>query len=117
MASNLFGRYVWLDTLRRYKRLTYEEINQLWQQSRLSYGEGDELPIRTFHNHRNAIFDIFDVEIRCDTKDCYKYYIDNPERLEGDGLRGWLIGSIKSKVTVNWKGVSYSRKFHQDTFG
>ena len=94
MASNLFGRYVWLiDTLRRYKRLTYEEINQLWQQSRLSYGEGDELPIRTFHNHRNAIFDIFDVEIRCDTKDCYKYYIDNPERLEGDGLRGWLIDS------------------------
>ena len=44
MASNLLGRYVWLvDTLRRHKRLTYNEINKLWQQSGLSYGEGDEL--------------------------------------------------------------------------
>ena len=94
MASNLFGRYVWLiDTLRRHKRLTYEEINRLWQQSGLSYGYGDELAIRTFHNHRNAIFDIFDIEINCDTKSGYKYYIDNPKRLEGNSLRDWLIDS------------------------
>ena len=27
MAANLFGRYIWLiDTLRRYKRLTFQEI-------------------------------------------------------------------------------------------
>lgn len=92
MASNLFGRYVWLiDTLRRHKRLTYEEINRLWQQSGLSYGYGDELAIRTFHNHRNAIFDIFDIEINCDTKSGYKYYIDNPKRLEGNSLRRWYV--------------------------
>lgn len=31
MAANLFGRYVWLiDILRRYKRLTFQEINELW---------------------------------------------------------------------------------------
>lgn len=34
MAANLFGRYVWLmDILRRYKRLTFQEINELWQES------------------------------------------------------------------------------------
>ena len=94
MASNIFGRYIWLiDTLRRHKRLTFEEINNLWIESGLSYGEGDELPLRTFHNHRKAIKDIFDVYIECDVKGGYKYYIDEPERLEGDSLRSWLIDS------------------------
>lgn len=94
MAANIFGRYVWLiDTIRRHKRLTYEEINRLWKRSGLSYGEDDDLPLRTFHNHRKAIKAIFDVYIDCDVKDGYRYYIDDPERLEGDGLRSWLIDS------------------------
>ena len=92
MAANLFGRYVWLmDILRRHKRLTFEEINELWQESGLSYGE--ELPLKTFHNHKKAIKDIFDVYIECDRKDGYRYYIDEPERIEGNNLRSWLISS------------------------
>lgn len=94
MASNIFGRYIWLiDTIRRHKRLTFEEINNLWVESGLSYGEGDDIPLRTFHNHRKAIKDIFDVYIECDIKGGYKYYIDEPEKLEGDRLRSWLIDS------------------------
>ena len=92
MAANLLGRYVWLmDILRRHKRLTFEEINELWQESGLSYGE--ELPLKTFHNHKKAIKDIFDVYIECDRKDGYRYYIDEPERIEGNNLRSWLISS------------------------
>ena len=92
MAANLFGRYVWLiDTLRRYKRLTFQEISELWQESGLGYGE--KLPLRTFHNHQKAIKDIFDVYIECDRKDGYRYYIDEPERLEGNNLQSWLISS------------------------
>ena len=94
MAANIFGRYVWLiDTIRRHKRLTFEEINSLWKQSGLSYGDNDKLPLRTFHNHRKAIADIFDVDIDCDVKDGYRYYINDPEQLEDDGLRSWLIDS------------------------
>ena len=92
MAANLFGRYVWLmDILRRYKRLTFQEINELWQESGLGYGE--ELPLKTFHNHKKAIKDIFDAYIECDRKDGYRYYIDEPERIEGNNLRSWLISS------------------------
>lgn len=92
MAANLFGRYVWLmDILRRYKRLTFQEINELWQESGLGYGE--ELPLKTFHNHKKAIKDIFDVYIECNRKDGYRYYIDEPERIEGNNLRSWLISS------------------------
>lgn len=92
MSANIFGRYVWLmDILRRYKRLTFQEINELWQESGLGYGE--ELPLKTFHNHKKAIKDIFDVYIECDRKDGYRYYIDEPERIEGNNLRNWLISS------------------------
>lgn len=94
MAANIFGRYVWLvDLIRHHSPLTYEEINELWQKSGLSYGESNELPLRTFHNHRKAIRDIFDIDIECDTKNGYRYYIDDPEHLENDGLRSWLLDS------------------------
>lgn len=92
MAANLLGRYVWLvDVLLRHKRLTFEEISELWQDSGLGYGE--PLPLRTFHNHQKAIKDIFDVYIECDRKDGYRYYIDEPERLTGSNLRSWLVSS------------------------
>ena len=92
MASNLFGRYVWLiDLLRRYKQLTYEEINNQWKYSGLSYGECDNLAIRTFHNHRKAIRDIFNIYIECDVQHNYKYYIEDVEQLENDGFRNNLM--------------------------
>lgn len=94
MAANIFGRYVWLiDLFRRYGRLTYEQVNEHWHRSGLSYGDNDDLPLRTFHNHRKAILDIFEVEIACDIKGGYKYYIENSEALEKDNLRLWLIDS------------------------
>lgn len=94
MAANLFGRYVWLvDVIRRHGCLTYREINELWQKSGLNDGEGNELPLRTFHNHCDAIRDVFGIDIECNTKNGYRYYIEEPERLESDGLRNWLIDS------------------------
>lgn len=90
--ANIFGRYVWLVALlQRYGRLTFEEISRHWENSGLSYGE--PLAKRTFHNHREAIFDIFHVEILCDTQDGYTYYIDDPEELKQDNLRSWLLDS------------------------
>lgn len=90
--TNLWGRYVWLiDTVRRHRKITYLEINDLWQESGLSYG--DKLPWRTFMNHRKAIEEIFDINIEVDKHDGYKYYIEDAERLEGDGFRSWLIDS------------------------
>lgn len=92
MAANLFGRYVWLiDSLRRHKRLTLQEISEMWKGSVLGYGEPQ--PLRTFHNHQKAIKDIFDVYIDCARRDSYRYYIDEPERLEGNNRQSWLISS------------------------
>lgn len=109
MAANLFGRYVWLvDIIRQHKRLTYEEINRLWKESGLSYGDEDSLPLRTFHNHRKAIMDIFNIDIECD-KNGYKYYIDDLESLEHDTLRSWLIDSYTTLNQIQADGKLENR--------
>ena len=49
MAANIFGRYVWLiEQFRHYGRLTYEEINDHWHKSGLSYGDNDDLACGLF---------------------------------------------------------------------
>ena len=65
MARDLFRRYIWLvDTINRAKRITFGEINQKWKNSTIS--EGNDLPLRTFHNHREAIEETFNILIVCD---------------------------------------------------
>ena len=60
-ASNLFNRYIWLvDIIYRRGSITFEEINASWQRSMLNL-DGDDLPLRTFHNHRKAIEQMFDI--------------------------------------------------------
>lgn len=74
-AATLFNRYVWLaDTIRRAGRITYEEINDLWTRSSLNE-TGEDMPLRTFHNHRAAIEKMFYINIGCDKRSGYVYYI------------------------------------------
>lgn len=95
--SNLIGRYVWLvDKLQQKGHLSYKEISDQWEISGLSNKE--PLPWRTFQNHREAIADIFQINIDCKRQGGYKYYIENPEDLKKDKLRSWLI---RSYATLN----------------
>ena len=56
MAKNLFNRYIWLvDTIYRNGKLSFKEINDKWLQT--DFSEGKPIPLRTFHNHREAIQD------------------------------------------------------------
>lgn len=52
----LFNRYVRLvDTIYRAGRISSEEINEQWERSSLNDMD-EELPLKTFHNHKNALF-------------------------------------------------------------
>ena len=80
MASNTAKRYVWLiNTLMQRKSLTFKEICCLWDKSSLN--DGKALALRTFHQHREAIAELFGIEIVCDTN-TYKYSIAQPEVLK-----------------------------------
>ena len=92
MISKTFNRYIWLlNTLLQHRRLTFEEISCRWKDSCL--GDGRPLALRTFHMHREAIAELFGVEVECDTSS-YEYYISSSSQLKNDKTRQWLLNSF-----------------------
>ena len=98
MANNVIKRYVWLlNTLMQRKSLTFKEICDLWDRSSLN--DGKALALRTFHQHREAIAELFGVEIVCDTA-TYKYSISSPEELKNNSAQLWLFNSFAISNTI-----------------
>ena len=89
MISKTYYRYIWLlDTLLNSCPLTIEEINMLWEDCPLSNGP---IPLRTFHEQRKGIKEMFGVEIVCDRSHGNVYYVKNPEVLEKQKVAKWLL--------------------------
>ena len=95
MARDLINRYIWLiDTIRRYGRITLDEINRQWLRSQLS--DGKPLPRRTFHHYRNDAEQMFGVNIQCD-RSTYEYYIEETSQ---SALQQWLVDSTALTDTL-----------------
>ncbi len=93
MISKTFNRYIWLlNILLQEKQMTFDEISRRWKESNM--GNNKPMPLRTFHQHRDAVEELFGVEIKCNTSNGYKYYIANPEVLKNDKTRKWLLNSF-----------------------
>ena len=89
MISKTYYRYIWLlDTLLNSSPLTIDEINMLWEDCPLSNGP---IPLRTFHEQRKGIKEMFGVEIVCDRSHGNVYYVKNPEVLERQKVAKWLL--------------------------
>ena len=113
MASNIFTQYVWLvNILRQYKRLSFNEIRELWLKS--SVGDGKDITKRTFYNHCPASEDIFDIEIKCDLNDGYRYYIVDVDYLEEDNTRCWLLGSFATLDQLKLSPKLFNRIQYED---
>ena len=87
----IFHQYIWIiNTLRRYPRITFDELCQRWIDEEVT--EGNPLVRSSFNRHRDAILDMFGVIIDCDTQ--YRYYISNPEVLDDDSLERWMLSTL-----------------------
>ena len=85
-TATLFRRYLWLlDVIYSAGRITLDEIRVRWQRNEMSGGE--ELPRKTFENHRKAVEELFDVNIACDRR-TNEYYVECGDDLvrEASGL-------------------------------
>lgn len=92
MISKTFNRYIWLlNTLLQYRKLTFQEISNRWKNSCI--GDGNPLVLRTFHSHREAIAELFGVEIKCDPS-TYKYYVSSHDLLKNDKTKQWLLNTF-----------------------
>lgn len=119
-SVRLIRRYVWLvDTIRRARQITLEEINQKWMEEKtLRLEDEDEIPERTFHRHRQAIADIFDIEILCNRYNGHTYYIGNEEALDSPSFTSWLFNglAIDNQLMSN-KNVSDRIMFEESSGG
>ena len=92
-SGTLFRRYVWLiNTVRRY-RLTRPEILARWADA----AENDRhlpMPEKTFHNHIDAIEEIFNLRIRCNRAAGGVYEIEDDGDGGDSGLADWLLSTI-----------------------
>jgi len=98
-ASEIFRQYIWLtDTIFRSSGITFQELNKRWIKTEMSGG----LPMtrQTFNRHREAIQDMFGINIECQTKGGYYYYIENKETLKGNDLRSWMLDSLSISNTL-----------------
>ncbi|MDE6542717.1 MAG: WYL domain-containing protein [Muribaculaceae bacterium] len=95
-SVRLIRRYVWLiDTIRRAGHITLDEINEKWLQERtLRLEDETDLPERTFHRHRQAIADIFGIDILCNRYDGNTYYIENDDVLSKPSFTSWLFNGL-----------------------
>lgn len=92
-ASEIFRQYIWLtDIIFRSGGITFQELNERWIKTEMSGG----IPMirQTFNRHREAIQDMFGINIECQTKGGYYYYIENKETLKSNDLRSWMLDSL-----------------------
>ena len=90
--AQIFHQYIWIiNTLRAYRQLTFEELNQKWQDDKVA--DGNPLQRSSFNRHRDAILDMFGIIIDCDKK-TYKYYISNKDVLCDDSIERWLFSTL-----------------------
>ena len=90
--AQIFHQYIWIiNTLRAYKRLTFEQLNQKWQDDAVA--DGNSLQRSSFNRHRDAIQDMFGIIIDCEPR-TYKYFIRNTEVLGDDSIESWLFSTL-----------------------
>ena len=105
-VPSLFKEYIWLvNTIKRARRISFAEIQEKWLDTEMSGGV--EFARSTFNRHKDAIQDIFGINIDCDRKGGYKYYIANEKVLREDTVQNWIV----STMSVN-DVISDSRALH-----
>ena len=101
-------KHIWLiDTIRRAGRISLDDISAKWQDCEELSG-GRPLLRCKFNRWRTAILMQFGVNIECEKRGGYRYYIDNPEAIDEDQLKSWIIDSFAvSNLLAEHKGMNH----------
>ena len=91
MVTELISKYLWLvQTIIDSGRdgLSLSQIS-----SRYENRFGETLVRRTFVNYKNAVEEVFGIEISCD-RSTNRYYVDSSNKMTGEDSKQWLIDSF-----------------------
>lgn len=112
MPKDLFNRYLWIvDTIRRHGTITRDELNRQWM--RTTFSNGQPMPRRTFYNYRNAIEEIFHINIVCNTS-TFEYSIDDGGEKNAASVTDWMLNTASMSNTLTEARDISSRIFLED---
>ena len=91
---NQLQKYTWLiETIRRAGKISHKDLSDRWSRNK-DFSDGHELHRATFNRWRDAIYEQFGIMIDCQKVGGYLYYISNPEDIDEDKLRKWMLDSF-----------------------
>ena len=87
-------KYTWLiDTIRRAGKISHRDLSDKWERCK-DLSDCKPLHRATFNRWRDAIFSQFGIIIDCQRVGGYLYYIANPEDIDEDELKKWMLDSF-----------------------
>ena len=100
-------KYTWLiETIRRAGSISHRDLSDAWERKK-DLSDARPLPRATFNRWRNAIRKQFGINIDCHHAGDYQYYIENPDDIDDDKLKKWMLNSF---ATGNLIGENFSLK-------
>lgn len=87
-------KYTWLiETIRRAGKISHRDLSDKWERCK-DLSDCKPLHRATFNRWRDAIFSQFGIIIDCQRVGGYLYYIANPEDIDEDELKKWMLDSF-----------------------
>lgn len=115
MKPDLFHRYVWLvEVVRHAEKITFERIADLWLKSSLN-SDRSPLALRTFHNHRDAVANLFGIRILCDRSDHNQYFISPGDSADFTKLKMWMLQTLTMDAVGHRVGRNLSARVLLDS--
>lgn len=87
-------KYTWLiETIRRAGKISHRDLSDRWERCK-ELSDCKPLNRATFNRWRDAIFSQFGIMIECQRSGGYLYYIANPEDIDENELKKWMLDSF-----------------------
>ena len=87
-------KHIWLiETLRRHGKISFKEISDMWERNK-DMSDYEPLHRGTFNRWRKDILITLGIEIKCQESGGYLYYIANPDDINEDKLRHWILDTF-----------------------
>ena len=87
-------KYTWLiETIRRAGKISHRDLSDKWERCK-DLSDCKPLHRATFIRWRDNIFSQFGIIISCQRVGGYLYYIENPEDIDEDELKKWMLDSF-----------------------
>lgn len=92
--SRRLKQHIWLiNIIRRHRKISFKDLSALWECNK---DMSDYKPLHrgTFNRWRTDIRLKLGIDIGCQTTGGYLYYITNPDDIDDDKLRRWMIDTF-----------------------